>query len=85
MNRANGSLENGSFRPDFLFSAEPLQQRYNLVVLEAKPLKKATNGDLFDFIKLGMEMRIMLDAIIEDYPNIEDPEVFGILFQGNTM
>lgn len=85
--RANCSLagyqdEEHIYKPDFLLSAKPWAQVHNLVAAEVKPPGKTINGDIIDFSKLGIEMKIMLDFIIKNNPNIVNPEVFGVLVEG---
>jgi hypothetical protein len=76
--------DKNSFKPDFLLNAKPWSHKYNLVAVEVKPCSGVNNGDIIDFSKLGIELKIMLDFIIKNNSSITNPEVFGILFQGNT-
>jgi hypothetical protein len=70
------------YKPDFLLSAEPWSKVYNIVAAEVNSPSGTTVGDIIDFTKLGIEMKIMLDTIIINNPEIIDPITLRILFAG---
>jgi hypothetical protein len=57
-------------------------EKYNLIAVEVMSCSGIYTGPIVQLTKLAIELKIMLDYIIQESPNIENPEVFGILLQG---
>ncbi|KAG0162808.1 hypothetical protein DFQ30_001248, partial [Apophysomyces sp. BC1015] len=83
-NLANSSLEsNPQLKPDWTLYVKPWHTKIDLATCEVKPPGKPGSSDLSDFVKLGVELRTMLNALIG--VGIEDANVFGILVEGLTV
>ncbi|CAO3600522.1 unnamed protein product [Absidia cylindrospora] len=82
---ANSALESSDdMKPDWLVYIRPWNRKIDLTTCEVKPPLKNGSVDYSDFVKLGLELREMLDTmlgIIED----EHAAVFGILVKGYSM
>lgn len=71
-------------KPDWLAYVRPCKQKIDLVTCEVKPPGRQTYGHQSDFVKLGLEMRSMLNAMI-DVISKEDALAFGILVEGKLL
>lgn len=83
-NRANIVLINtndSQYKPDWFAYVKPWIKKFKLATCEIKPPSKVGRGDISDFVKLGIEMRDMLDEILSI--GVDDASVFGILIEGN--
>ncbi|SAL96587.1 hypothetical protein [Absidia glauca] len=79
---ANSSLESSAqMKPDWLSYIRPWRTKVDITICEVKPPSKQGSGDQSDFVKLGLEMRGMLDKML-DVIEAEDAMVFGILVEG---
>ncbi|KAG0183841.1 hypothetical protein DFQ28_000770 [Apophysomyces sp. BC1034] len=62
---ANSSLEsNPQLKPDWTLYVKPWHTKIDLATCEVKPPGKPGSSDLSDFVKLGVELRTMLNALI---------------------
>ncbi|KAI9496431.1 hypothetical protein BDB00DRAFT_892354 [Zychaea mexicana] len=79
---ANSSLESSTqMKPDWLNYIRPWHMKIDITACEVKPPSKQRNGEHSDFVKLGLEMRGMLNKML-DIIEVEDAMVFGILVEG---
>ncbi|CDH49760.1 predicted protein [Lichtheimia corymbifera JMRC:FSU:9682] len=88
---ANGQLgakrkrEAATFKPDFIVFVTQSSKQFNVGAAEIKPPGKAnsTNNGESDRVKLGHEMKAMLDDLISY--GVESPVVGGISLEGCSM
>lgn len=83
-NRANIVLINTNdshYKPDWFTYVKPWIRKFKLATCEIKPPSKVGRGDISDFVKLGIEMRDMLNEILSI--GVDDASVCGILIEGN--
>lgn len=83
-NRANIILINtndSQYKPDWFAYVKPWIKKFKLATCEIKPPSKVGRGDISDFVKLGIEIRDMLDEILNI--GVDDASVVGILIEGN--
>ncbi|CDH51066.1 hypothetical protein RO3G_15572 [Lichtheimia corymbifera JMRC:FSU:9682] len=79
---ANSSLESSTqMKPDWLNYIRPWHMKIDITTCEVKPPSKQGNCEHSDFVKLGLEMRGMLNKML-DIIEVEDAMVFGILVEG---
>ncbi|KAI8342661.1 hypothetical protein BC941DRAFT_448851 [Chlamydoabsidia padenii] len=79
---ANSTLESSSStKPDWLNYIRPWYTKIDITTYEVKPPSKQGNSDQSDFVKLGLEMRRMVNKML-DVIKVEDAMVFGILVEG---
>ncbi|KAG0161927.1 hypothetical protein DFQ30_004843, partial [Apophysomyces sp. BC1015] len=71
-------------KPDWLNYIRPLHAKIDIATCEVKPPSKQGTADFSDFVKLGLEMRGMLNAML-DIIDVENAAVFGILVRGYTV
>lgn len=86
INRANIVLINtndSQYKPDWFAYVKPWIRKFKLATCEIKPPSKVGRGDISDFVKLGIEMRDMLNEILSI--GVDDASVFGILIEGNIF
>ncbi|KAF7726047.1 hypothetical protein EC973_009112 [Apophysomyces ossiformis] len=78
---ANSSFESDpQLKPDWTLYVKPWHTKIDLATCEVKPPGKPGSSDLSDFVKLGVELRTMLNALID--LGMEDANVFAILVKG---
>lgn len=69
------------YKPDWFTYVKPWIRKFKLATCEIKPPSKVGRGDISDFVKLGIEMRDMLNEILSI--GVDDASVCGILIEGN--
>ncbi|KAF7726108.1 hypothetical protein EC973_009083 [Apophysomyces ossiformis] len=73
---ANGFLSTARFKPDWVAFVKPWFTRFDIGVCEVKTTR--TNAGVFsDYVKLGLEMRDMLNELIKQ--GLDHAQVCGIL------
>lgn len=55
-------------------------QEFNIVACEVKPSSKVGRGDISDYVKLGIEMKYMLNELMD--ASVASASVLGILVEG---
>ncbi|CAO3660894.1 unnamed protein product [Rhizopus stolonifer] len=68
--------------PDFTLYLDPLTlTKFDMFVIEVKKPGKISNGHLeTDLVKLGKEMKLALDKLIEK--KVKNPEIIALLVEG---
>ncbi|KAI9302078.1 hypothetical protein BJ944DRAFT_153649, partial [Cunninghamella echinulata] len=83
---ANGYLESCKkeneliFKPDWAAFVRPWYTRFDIGVCEVKPPGKKNVGVYSDYVKMGLEMKNMLNCLVKE--GVDDAQVFGILVVG---
>ncbi|KAG0179965.1 hypothetical protein DFQ29_001442, partial [Apophysomyces sp. BC1021] len=83
---ANGQLnktddcDHGKFKPDYVAYVQKWRNRYDVLVAEFKPINRRNNRPPSDLVKLGQQMKIMINSIVK--ADISSPVVCGILVEG---
>lgn len=67
-------------KPDWTLYVKPWYTRFDLASCEVKPPSKVGSGDITDFEKMGLELKEMLEPLLQI--GVEDAHVFGILVEG---
>lgn len=75
------NTNNSQYKPDWFAYVKPWIKNFKLATCEIKPPSKVGCGDISDFIKLGIQMRDILDEILSI--GVDNASVFGILIEGN--
>ncbi|KAL9538498.1 hypothetical protein MBANPS3_010889 [Mucor bainieri] len=84
---ANGGLQKESaadvlkFKPDFVSYYHQRNNRFDLVVVEIKPRSNLSSSPPSDFVKLGQQMKIMINRLVAHH--IPNPVVGSLLVEGN--
>lgn len=84
--RANGRLNQqneedpGKFKPDYIAFVKIRSTRHDLAIAEVKPTNGRSGKPPSDFVKLGQQMKVMLNNLI-NY-QVVAPVVCGILVEG---
>lgn len=68
-------------KPDWLCYVRPWSKKIDLALCEVKSPGKSGSADVSDFVKLGVEMKAMLNKLV-GIIGIDDAAVFGILVEG---
>jgi hypothetical protein len=77
----NSSKDN--LKPDWTLYIKPWFKKFEITSCEVKPPGKVGRGDVSDFVKIGLELKGMLDSIVEI--GVENASVFGILVEGQSI
>ncbi|CEG65603.1 hypothetical protein RMATCC62417_02354 [Rhizopus microsporus] len=77
------NTNDSQYKPDWFAYVKPWIKKFKLATCEIKPPSKVGRGDISDFVKLGIEMRDMLDEILSI--GVDDASVFGILIEGKQV
>lgn len=81
---ANKSLESSLiYQPDWCASVKFWKNKYNIIATEAKPKAKQNRGIVSDYVKLGRELKLMLEKLI--HCGVNDPKVYGLLVKGGVL
>ncbi|KAF7720725.1 hypothetical protein EC973_006240 [Apophysomyces ossiformis] len=85
---ANGYLETSRagtlvFKPDWVAFVKPWFKRFDLGVCEVKPPGAKNAGVFSDYVKLGFEMKEMLNSLIKE--GLDDARVCGFLVKGYNI
>ncbi|KAI8081810.1 uncharacterized protein B0P05DRAFT_447289, partial [Gilbertella persicaria] len=81
---ANKSLESSStYQPDWCASVKFWKNKYNIIATEAKSKANQNRGIISDYVKLGRELKLMLEKLI--YSGVNEPEVYGLLLKGGVL
>lgn len=67
-------------KPDWIAYIKPWFKKFNIVACEVKPSSKVGRGDISDYVKLGIEMKDMLNEIMN--ASVGPASVLGILVEG---
>ncbi|KAG1039318.1 hypothetical protein G6F43_012535 [Rhizopus delemar] len=67
-------------KPDWIAYVKPWFKKFNIVACEVKPPSKVGRGDISDYVKLGIEMKDMLNEIMD--ARVASASVLGILVEG---
>ncbi|KAF7725667.1 hypothetical protein EC973_009474 [Apophysomyces ossiformis] len=77
---ANTQMKNDSLKPDFMVTSTCVSFPLAIVVGEFKPPQFNSNQNESDIVKIGKEMRGMLNDLVKK--NTPNPVVCGVLVQG---
>ncbi|EIE79722.1 hypothetical protein RO3G_04427 [Rhizopus delemar RA 99-880] len=84
--RANGRLnqvdQNGKFKPDYIAYVKTRSTRHDLTIAEVKPTGASLGKPPSDLVKLGQQMKLMLNNLISN--KIPSSVVCGILVEGKN-
>jgi hypothetical protein len=80
--RANLTLDSSSdkLKPDWTLYIKPWFTRFDLASCKVKTTKTVGPGDTSDFVKIGRELKDMLNSLSQI--GVNDVSVFGILVEG---
>lgn len=81
--RANVVLNNKNddqLKPDWIAYVKPWFKKLNIIACEVKPPSKVGRGDISDYVKLAIEMKDMLDELMN--AGVASASVLGILVEG---
>lgn len=67
-------------KPDWIAYVKPWFKKFNIIACEVKPPSKVGRGDISDYVKLGIEMKDMLNGIMD--ARVASASVLGILVEG---
>lgn len=89
--RANGSLggkrkhdeDKNRFKPDYVVFLSQRSSRLDLACAEVKPPANTSTYPKSDLVKLGQEMKLMLNKMLKE--GVEVPVVGGVLVSGFIM
>lgn len=74
------SKSDEQIKPDWMAYVKPWFKKFNIVACEVKPPSEIGRGDISDYVKLGTEMKDMLNEIMD--AKVTSASVFGILVEG---
>ncbi|KAG1166137.1 hypothetical protein G6F36_013060 [Rhizopus arrhizus] len=77
------NTNDSQYKPDWFAYVKPWIKKFKLATCEIKPPSKVGRGDISDFVKLGIEIRDMLDEILNI--GVDDASVVGILIEGKQV
>jgi hypothetical protein len=75
------NTSDSQYKPDWFAYVKPWIKRFTIAACEIKPPSKVGRGDVSDFAKLGIEMRDMLNEIMNI--GVDDDSVLSILVEGS--
>ncbi|CAO3673182.1 unnamed protein product [Rhizopus stolonifer] len=80
--RLNQADQNGKFKPDYVAYMRTRSTRHDLTVAEVKPTGVSSGKPPSDLVKLGQQMKVMLNNLISH--KIPSPITCGILVEGKN-
>ncbi|KAL0139729.1 hypothetical protein V8B55DRAFT_1447031, partial [Mucor lusitanicus] len=81
--RLNQQHENdqGKFKPDYIAYVKVRSIRHDVAIAEVKPTNAGSGRPPSDLVKLGQQMKIMLNNLV--IRRVDSPTVCGILVEGS--
>ncbi|CAO3699003.1 unnamed protein product [Rhizopus stolonifer] len=74
--------DKGRFKPDYIAYAKTRSTRHDITIAEVKPTHSRSGKPPSDLVKLGQQMKVMLNNLISH--KVTDPIVCDILVKGKT-
>ncbi|CAO3614805.1 unnamed protein product [Cunninghamella echinulata] len=78
----NNNNNKSMYKPDWALYIRPWNERFDLAICELKTVNNMNRGIISDFVKLGRQIKMMMDDLI--LASV-DGVVTGILVNGNMM